>query len=184
MSYPPKFDPIKMFRVAEEFRQAGGLCTTHMSAERFDGERYHFLCPAAVLDVFSLEIYLKCLYVLEKHSEPKPTHDLVKLFRKISKPAQAEIRRRYENASDKEKELREAFFAKIGKSYSFDEILKEDRDAFEVIRYRYEHDKWSFLIGSVCEPTRLTILYRHPECAPQVIADTPETNPYPIWSSP
>lgn len=66
----PTHDFRKMYQLAEHYSQASSLLN-----EQSKGKEWGCSAPQLLVDSFAVELYLKCLYVLEMNSTPPKTHN-------------------------------------------------------------------------------------------------------------
>lgn len=74
---PPKPTPDcrKMYQLAEHYSEASRLLD-----EQAKGEEWGSSAPKLLVDSFAVELYLKCLFVLDTNIAPPEEHDWEKLF--------------------------------------------------------------------------------------------------------
>jgi hypothetical protein len=134
----PTYEPRRIFRNAEWFHLASTSLRQH--APKMRG----LFVPSAVLNAFSLELYLKCLIAIQTGKNPPSGHDLRWLFNKLSNNTQDKVRRYFDNPNDpKEIKLRKTLEnpqPPIPKDmaispYNFDTVLELSANAFVQLRY-------------------------------------------------
>ncbi len=114
---------IEAYKRAWEFQQASAILDKHSTTKTYGST------PYVVCGAFSLEVYLKCLFMIDKGKEPKWEHDLVTLFTELSPDTQTDIQAHF---GDLVKGLPGEF------PEDLDTILEMIRDAFKDWRYRYD----------------------------------------------
>jgi HEPN domain-containing protein len=112
---------------------------------------------------FALEIYLKCLLLLETGNAPRD-HDLYNLFHSLKSATQSELTKDHE----KFVKLNPAFKARLteeGLPLDLEELLKRGRNAFVDFRYAYEHDpvRSDFALNGLTKCVREQILKIQPD---------------------
>lgn len=160
-------DPITIFNIAESFYHGSQLI-----AHRFP--KALILGPShAVTAALALELYFKCLIALETGENPPRGHNLEKLFNKISKDGQTNIRQRFDNPQlpseiDQRNQIKNLPNVPddIDRTFNFDGILRRSARAFERFRYVYEtsvpgDELTSWEAGYVIYCTRLHIIQDH-----------------------
>jgi hypothetical protein len=149
-------DPKTVFSQAEVFRTGSQILGGYLP---------NLAIPWVVCAAFSLELYLKCLLLIEGGSTEKK-HDLEKLFANISCTSREAIRKNYEN----KRVVRDAMFAGAHvpppPPSDFDFVLHASALAFEKFRYAYEgliEDGQGWLAGDIGECVRERIIALHPD---------------------
>ena len=152
-------DPRSVFQLACKF------ASTDLHVRDRNNPKAAFMAsPSMVLSAFAIELFLKCLLLLEG-KELDRTHTLNVLFRKLSHKR----KRRIEEVWDKEARPKvDTLRRKFGLSHPSDlsNALATCGKAFEHMRYGYEDpDRQVFYLGEL--PTILwrTILELRPEWA-------------------
>ncbi len=94
MSKQPKPTPDfrKMYQLAEQYSKASGLL-----AEQAKGKQWGCSGPQLLVDSFAVELYLKCLFVLDKNSAPPVKHDWQMLFDALADYTKIAIRQKFED---------------------------------------------------------------------------------------
>jgi hypothetical protein len=137
----PLYDPERMFAAGEIF----GMAATKLSHAASHGEP-HMATPYIVCHALSLEIFLKCLILLEGRSY-KNIHGLKDLFDKLSDDSKANITSMYERHIPKIQQqmlLMHEEFRKLGLASgdppeaTLASVLARSNHAFSGIRYLYE----------------------------------------------
>lgn len=80
-------NPKHVLRSAEQFEQTANLVNQQIGM----GGHHPPIAPFIVNITFSIELYLKCLIVMEKNSKPKKTHSLYTLFKEVSSASRKAI---------------------------------------------------------------------------------------------
>ena len=162
--------PWLIFRYAEAFRKSAEerqkqLREPHTATGHGNTSMDSVLrVPFVVMDAFSLELYLKCLQVIEKGSADRG-HKCKRLFASLSPGMRDSVRALYVQILRKESRL-------VGRLHrdrpevktDIDSILDLSNDVFENVRYLYEGNKptmfyWPLLAMAV----RSTILAINPD---------------------
>jgi hypothetical protein len=76
-----------MYQLAERYSEASELLD-----EQARGTAYGCSAPQLLIDSFAVELYLKCLYVLDHGQAPNNTHDWTELFGTLKPHTQSMIR--------------------------------------------------------------------------------------------
>lgn len=153
-------DPEFIFKAAECFNVVANL-TNH------DG---NYLAQSIVNDALSLELYLKCLILLEGNKYGR-AHDLVKLFKLLRSGSQVWIKNRYNtlhlnNIVTFLHEIHDRKGVPIPTRIDFEFIMETSKIAFQNYRYHYEKGPsqlGSWLATGVAECVCAMILTKHPE---------------------
>jgi HEPN domain-containing protein len=156
-------DPLDIFVVADQFWHA----TDYLRRRKKNDVQNPIIACAA----FALELYLKCLFVMEG-GQPTNEHNLKKLFRKLSQPVQTEIRSYFSaNSGDLRVHL-ENVYQRRGKNPPkgdlFDFALRVSKNAFMNFRYLFEHGlpaETGWVADMIVEGARHAILRRQPDWA-------------------
>src|SRR3977135_3771278 len=98
-SRPIILDPRRMFLLAEEFLRASRLLAQIHRQPDFPRDKW-VPRPSIMLAAFSLELFFKCLYVLDhgKTVRQLRTHNLETLFKLLSPETQSKIREYFDPA--------------------------------------------------------------------------------------
>jgi hypothetical protein len=136
------YDPLKMFVLAQEFLRA---CRIMANAQRGATDRGQLIpSPNIMAHAFSLELYLKCLYVLDHKSGPPRIHNLKVLFDALLPDTQTKLRN-YFDPTEGQRFLDDLKRRHQGKvlwnapvKFDFNYALTASSNAFEYIRYGYE----------------------------------------------
>jgi HEPN domain-containing protein len=159
-----KIDPLKTFMNAERFR----ISDRHLRSVG-DLQLLNVMgTPAMVMGTFAIELYLKCILLLEKGAA-SDTHHLQALYRDISEETKAKLVALWKAEVPKQ----EPFWAEIEKqsgskfSRELNETLKDGSRAFTELRYLHEKDKpdCSFRLTNFPEMLRQVIVEMKPEWA-------------------
>jgi hypothetical protein len=155
-------DAKTVFSTAEVFREGSQILSNHLPNVMF---------PWVMCSSFSLELYLKCLILIEGGAATG--HNLETLFRKrISGDSQDAIRANYE----KKRAQQDAIFAAAVAAghmppppkSNFDFVLHASAEAFTRFRYAYEGlvgNQQGWLAGQIGECVRERIIELNPDWA-------------------
>jgi hypothetical protein len=133
MARPNALDPLVMFLVAEQYRRA---CNELAATDPLN-----VALPAMVSAAFALEVYFKCIFVLETNQPPPNQHNLRKLFELLAPATQVKIRALFAPHQAKiQGYVNEAATAAgvTPHAVDFDNVLNFSQDAFVLMRYIYE----------------------------------------------
>jgi hypothetical protein len=130
-------DPERIFTTAQLFHESDFVLSTH-ATQRKD---YPFFISSAVNGALALELYLKCLILIDTGKAIQNTHNYWILFQKLKRETQTEIKDWYarlppsliEIASQHDPGLKEQ-----NKEFTLEAELKRSQDAFVMWRYVYE----------------------------------------------
>ena len=147
-------DPKLVFQAAESFRAGSLILANHGLLP--------YLFPMVVCSAFSLELYLKCLILIEG-GKSGSLHDLEKLFSKITPESRKIVRASYEARRPKVN----AGLATIPvPKTDFDFVLHWSAKAFEHFRYAFEglvHSQEGWMAGPICDCVRERIVELRPD---------------------
>ncbi|MDX6577084.1 MAG: hypothetical protein QOE96_3037 [Blastocatellia bacterium] len=87
----PTPDCRKLYQLAEHYSEASRLL-----AEQAKGEEWGCFAPQLLVDSFAVELYLKCLFVMDTNIAPLEEHDLEKLFDALATHTKTAIRDAFE----------------------------------------------------------------------------------------
>ena len=111
-----------------------------------------FALGFGVLAAFSVELFLKCLLVIEAGQYPE-THNLKKLFAQLKPETRNELRKKHDANAERK--------AKFG---TLEELLEQGQDAFERFRYSFEKgEETGFALNLLGEVVRQKIISLHPD---------------------
>jgi len=106
----------------------------------------------AVLAAFSVELFLKCLLVIEAGQCPE-THNLQKLFAQLKRETRNELRKKHDAHAERK--------AEFG---TLEELLEQGQDAFERFRYSFEKgEETGFSLNLLGEVVRQKIIGLRPD---------------------
>lgn len=163
------FDPKSMFHTAENNRHAVDLLYRSMR----DGSM-HLSVPHTVLSALAIEIYLKCLIVIEDRKVLRPEHHLVALHKRLSANLRHELDQEAIPLLILEQRLMNAFWERVAfgtrppPHLTVKSILTMGNKAFEKWRYVYEgklENGEGFLGGVLIKLFRDKILAMRPDFA-------------------
>jgi hypothetical protein len=155
-----KPDAVVMFLVAEQYWKA-----SHQLAQPASREDVAF--PTVVCAAFALEIYLKCLLVMQT-GKFSPSHNLKHIFGELPSATQARIRdlfAPYLPMVQKTVTKMTKPGSPLPPTVDFDFVMNLSQDAFTVTRYVYEGvPSMSGWMGTpIVRATRTAILELHPD---------------------
>jgi hypothetical protein len=127
-----KPDPKLAFTSAEAFLE---VCKVLCAAVR-NGNTRILALALATNAAFALEMYLKCLLLLEQGQAPRG-HDLHKLFHALSSTTQSQLTKDHEELVKSNPDWA-ATASKLGVPTDLEELLKRGRNAFADFRYAHE----------------------------------------------
>jgi hypothetical protein len=134
---PPKPTPDyrKMYQLAEHYSEASCLLE-----EQAKGEDWGCSAPKLLVDSFAVELYLKCLFVLDTNSAHDWEHDWEKLFNALLPHTKTAIRDAFERIvrSDPVLSHLDVINPEALKFTDFNRSLIAAKDTFEKRRYLYE----------------------------------------------
>lgn len=87
----PTPDCRKLYQLAEHYAEASRLL-----AEQAKGKQWGCSAPQLLVDSFAVELYLKCLFVLDTKVAPLEEHDWQTLFDALAPWTKAAIREAFE----------------------------------------------------------------------------------------
>ena len=154
-------DPKLVFQAAESFR-AGSLTLANHGL-------LPYLFPMVICSAYSLELYLKCLILIEG-GKSGSLHDLEKLFSKITPESQEIVRASYEARRPK---VNAGLAAIPVPKTDFDFVLHWSAKAFEHFRYAFEglvHSQEGWMAGPICDCVRERIVELRPDWKIQKLA--------------
>lgn len=131
----PTPDFRKMYQLAEHYTEASRLL-----AEQAKGDQWACSAPQLLVDSFAVELYLKCLYVLDTNSAPHLGHDTKKLFEVLQPTTQQLIREAFHRIVSGHPVLSNlgVINPEAVKVTDFDRSLEAARHTFDRRRYLYE----------------------------------------------
>ena len=123
------------------------------------------IIPTTVNSAFSLELYLKCLRIIEGNPAGN-THDLECIFDKLLPESKKAIRKYFREELNRKPiviQLRAAGYSNRKLQFRF--ILRNAKDAFEQWRYYFERKRKtkSYNAEAIRHSVRRVIIERHPK---------------------
>lgn len=103
-----------------------------------------YLAPYITVSSFSIELFLKCLYALEKGKKAKNIHKLYQLYDALSDDSKIIIKMLYEMYAEKDPSLIVLKSKVPEMKTDLEDILKDMSNAFVNWRYSYEGNLTSF----------------------------------------
>lgn len=159
-----------IFRYADAFAEASEKLGEQFRKEP-SGSQLHFtqaahIAPTATLEAFSVELYLKCLHVLDFGKAPLG-HNCQKLFESLAPGTQEGIRHCYREQLKKDYKI-VAFLHKNHPEFepTLENSISLSKEVFTAMRYGYEGGKGRMFIWPVLRKAiRMAILAIRPDFA-------------------
>ena len=131
----PTPDYRKMYQLAEHYSEASRLLD-----EQAKGKEWGCSAPQLLVDSFAVELYLKCLFVLDANIAHLEGHDWEKLFNALLPHTKTAIRDAFERIvrSDPVLSHLDVINPEALKVTDFDRSLTAAKDTFDKKRYLYE----------------------------------------------
>jgi hypothetical protein len=136
-SQAPAPDFRKIYQLAERYSEASRLLEAQMK-----GDEWGVSAPRLLVDSFAIELYLKCLYVLDTSSAPLREHDWVELFDALGSHTRTAIRETFDRIVSEDPVLRHLHVINPDavKITDFNRSLAAAKDTFDKRRYLFEAD--------------------------------------------
>jgi hypothetical protein len=140
----PTPDFRKMYQLAERYSEA-----SHLLDEQAKGEEWGCSAPRLLVDSFAVELYLKCLFVLDTNIAPLEEHDWAKLFDALAGYTKTAIREEFDRIvrSDPVLSHLNVINPEALKVTDFDRSLSAAKNTFSKRRYLFERqptDEWFY----------------------------------------
>lgn len=140
----PTPDYRKIYQLAEHYSEASRLLE-----EQAKGEEWGCSAPQLLVDSFAVELYLKCLFVLDTNIAPLELHDWEKLFNALTPPTKDAIREAFKRIVNSDPVLRhlDVINPEARKVTDFDRSLAAAKNTFDKRRYLFESqptDEWFY----------------------------------------
>jgi hypothetical protein len=131
----PTPDYRKMYQLAEYYAEASRLLD-----EQAKGEEWGCSAPQLLVDSFAVELYLKCLYVLDTNCAPLQEHDWEKLFEALTPHTKKAIRDAFERIVHANTVLKhlDVINPEALKVTDFNRSLNAAKNTFDKRRYLFE----------------------------------------------
>lgn len=131
----PTPDFRKIYQLAEHYSEASRLLE-----EQAKGEEWGCSAPQLLVDSFAVELYLKCLFVLDTNIAPIEEHDWKKLFDALLPHTKTLIRDEFERIVHSSPVLRnlDVINPEAVKVTDFDRSLTAAKNTFDKRRYLFE----------------------------------------------
>ena len=131
----PTPDYRKMYQLAEHYSEASRLLE-----EQAKGEEWGCFAPKVLVDSFAVELYLKCLFVLDTNIAPLKEHDWEKLFDALALHTKTAICDAFERIvrSDSVLSHLDVINPEALKVTDFKRSLTAAKNTFDKKRYLYE----------------------------------------------
>jgi hypothetical protein len=140
----PAPDYRKMYQLAEHYSEASRLLE-----EQARGKEWGCSGPQLLVDSFAVELYLKCLFVLDTNIAPLEEHDWQKLFDALRPQTKTLIREEFERKirSDHVLSNLNVINPEAVKLTDFNRSLRAAKNTFYKRRYLFEsqsQDEWFY----------------------------------------
>lgn len=142
----PKVTPDcrKMYQLAEHYSEASRLLD-----QQAKGKEWGCSAPQLLVDSFAVELYLKCLFVLDTNSAPPHEHDWEKLFNALAPHTKTAIRDAFERIVRSHPILSrlDVINPEALKVMDFNRSLTAAKNTFDKRRYLFESqstDEWFY----------------------------------------
>jgi hypothetical protein len=124
-----------MYQLAEHYSEASGLL-----AEQAKGEQWGCSAPKLLVDSFAVELYLKCLFVLDTNGPPLRGHDWQTLFDALNTYTKTAIREAFYQIMRSDPILLHlnVINPEASKVIEFERSLAAAKNTFHERRYLYE----------------------------------------------
>jgi len=163
----PVYSPKQIFISAQNFGNSAKLLE-HLSSQILSqhpgpSELPPFFQPSVVCMAFSVELFLKCLILVEKGNF-QPTHKIQELYLKLPMTSQKAISDKFDEFIATSPTIRamQAEYPNI--SSKLDDVLKVVNEAFVDWRYIFEGNAGSLYgLGELCEAIRGRIIEIKPD---------------------
>lgn len=124
-------DPEFIFSSAEQFEQTAALLSQQIGIPGSQPP----ITPFVVNITFSIELYLKCLIVIETKQKPKKTHQLHALFNKLSPESKKAITNDFDSMINSNKTMLAVKERMPTVKTDIDSVLLGMNQAFSEFRY-------------------------------------------------
>jgi hypothetical protein len=133
-----------MFQLAEQYSEASRLLD-----EQAKGEEWGSSAPQLLVDSFAVELYLKCLFVLDTKKAPLEKHDWEELFDALAPHTKTLIREAFERIVRSNPVLShlDVINPEAVRFTDFNRSLTAAKNTFDKRRYLYESqptDEWFY----------------------------------------
>ncbi|QJD94648.1 hypothetical protein HH214_01565 [Mucilaginibacter robiniae] len=165
---PPKFEgAYSIWKAAEVYRDAASLLYKRMQATIASYDLQFLLVqPCIVLEAFSIELYLKCLYQIENNKQANKIHNLKDLFILLTDVRKERLRLVYDTMCKNSNDLNFIRKSIPDINIELDYILELMSHTFQEFRYSYDSNiklKGYYCLGEFQEALRTVILELNPE---------------------
>lgn len=114
-----------------------------------EGEEWGISAPRLLVDSFAVELYLKCLFVLDTDSAPLREHDWEKLFEALAPHTKTAIREAFDRIVHEDPVLRnlDVINPEALRFTDFSRSLSAAKNTFDKRRYLFEaqsSDEWFY----------------------------------------
>lgn len=138
----PTPDFRKIYHLAEHYSEASRLLAEQAKGEQAKGEHWGCSAPYLLVDSFAVELYLKCLFVLDTNTAPPEKHDWKTLFDALTHHTRVAIRDAFERIVESSFVLSnlDVINPEALKVTDFERSLAVAENTFYKRRYLYEVD--------------------------------------------
>lgn len=187
----PLVSSEKIFTYAAQFEYAMRVLSVDTNKRaaitvRSGSAKTSFPCFLAgvVYDAFAIELYLKCLFRIERNANPPHGHHLLTFYNMLSAPRRQRIKEIYVELIKNSRHANAVMsHQKNPHLYDFDRVIQEASNAFITFRYGYEDPSklMGYFAQQVRDAARMAILEIHPEFS-AILENIYNTAP-PKWAS-
>jgi hypothetical protein len=150
-----------IYNTANNFLAAANVLNEKLSETNDIGT---YIAPIITNTAFSIELYLKCIYMIEKGQPAPNIHHLDKLYRKLSKESRDMIEAIYDMLVPQSQTLMVLKQKVPEMKTDLDSVLKEMSSAFIKWRYSFEGNITGFpASGPIIDALRSRIKMLKPE---------------------
>jgi hypothetical protein len=156
-------DARQIFRVAAVYEEASNVIHNAMSNDK----KMYLAVTHGAIAAFALELYLKCLLVIEHNAAPPEEHNPKELFRLLRRQTKQSLRRQHNEWAPKQQAFQNLKKHIPDWEFDLDSLLEQAQDAFTQLRYSYEglREGMGFSLNGFTWFVRNRILKLHPEWA-------------------
>lgn len=124
-----------IFRVANSFATASSVISERLSET---GDVGTYIAPYITLASFAIELYLKCIHMIDNNKPAPSTHELYRLYANLSEESRIVIEMVYDLLVEQDPVIKATKEKVPEMKTDLDSVFKEISSAFTKWRYSYE----------------------------------------------
>lgn len=149
-----------VFKTGEQFYATSILINRKLFET---GHEHLYVAPLNTNLSLAIELYLKCLYIIDKNQKPPNSHKLINIYKDLDEETQMIINELYNDVVSIDEDIIQLKQYSSDVAVDLESALKQMSQAFVNWRYTHEGEYKSFIVGDIFSYVlRLLIKYKNP----------------------